>query len=68
MRSSEAYGQPLEAITKRKQQSLSRTAETYLVQRGLHEGWNVRFDVISIMEREGHPPEIEHFEDAFRPG
>lgn len=67
MRSSEAYGQPFEAVTKRKQRTLSRMAEAYMVQRGLHKGWNVRFDVISILEREERSPQIEHFEDAFRP-
>jgi ribonuclease HII len=67
MRSSEAYGQPFEAVTKRKQQTLARIAETYMVQRGLQTGWDVRFDVISILEREGRSPQLEHFEDAFRP-
>ncbi|MFH1737888.1 MAG: YraN family protein, partial [bacterium] len=66
-RTSESFGKPFESVTKRKRQTLQRMAETYLVQRGLYEGWNVRFDVISIMDREGKSPEIEHFEDAFRP-
>ncbi len=67
MRTSEAFGQPFEAVTKKKQKTIIRLAEAYLVARGLHTDWNVRFDVISILEEEGCPPEIRHIEDAFRP-
>jgi len=67
MRTSETFGQPFEAVTKRKQQTLIRLAEAYLAQRGLLQDWNVRFDVISILEEEGRPSEIQHIEDAFRP-
>jgi len=65
-RTGETFGQPFQAVTKRKQQTLVRMAEIYLAQRGLQDDWNVRFDVISILEREGEPPRIEHIENAFR--
>ena len=65
-RTSTAFGMPYEAVTNKKMQSMIRAAERYLYERGLLEGWDVRYDVVSIMAQPGQPPQIEHFEDAFR--
>lgn len=62
------YGQPWETISIRKQNALFRTAERYLQDRSLTDGWDVRFDVISITADESGERHIDHFEDAFRPG
>lgn len=62
------YGEPFETIGKTKQRAIFRTAERYLAERSLTEGWNVRFDVISITAGDSGVPQIEHFADAFRPG
>ncbi|MBI1389351.1 MAG: ribonuclease HII [bacterium] len=65
-RRSRKFGSPLEAITETKRKRLIAAAERYLYDRGLHEGWDVRYDVVSILALKGQSPEIEHIEDAFR--
>ncbi len=65
-RQSKKYGMPYEAVTKKKMRSLIRAAESYLYERDLLEGWNIRYDVISILALPGADPLIDHFEDAFR--
>ncbi len=62
------HGLPWETIDEKKKKALFRTAEKYLEDRSLIEGWNIRFDVISITADESGDPHIEFFEDAFRPG
>ncbi len=65
-RTTEEYGAPLESITSKKKASIIRTAERYLYDRDLHEGWDIRYDVVSVYSPKGQPPQIEHIEDAFR--
>ncbi len=65
-RSSVRFGQPYEAVTPRKRRAIIRTADQYLYERNLLEGWDVRYDVISITTARGQDPTIEHYEDAFR--
>ncbi|MGV3540497.1 MAG: YraN family protein [Rufibacter sp.] len=61
-RSSHSYGFPEEAISQRKEEMLHLAANHYIEQTDWqHE---VRFDVISILWRNGKP-EILHIEDAF---
>lgn len=61
------FGDPLEAVTPRKQARIRHTAEQYLSEKGenLITSFNeVRFDVIGILLGAGKP-KIRHVEDAF---
>ena len=57
------FGDPLEAVTARKQATIRALAERYLSERGpdLDE---VRFDVVGILAGEGGPT-VTHIENAF---
>lgn len=58
------FGEPEIAVTKRKQNSLIRAAESYILQNK----WDgdTRFDVVSIViSKDGQ--KIDHIEDAFYP-
>ena len=59
-RTSVDFGEPEEAVTRKKMRLLYDTAEEYIYSTD----WkgHVRFDVVSI--KLGNPPEIQHFEDA----
>ena len=63
-RSNYDFGFPEEAVHSRKQQLLIAAAETYLAEQNIayHK---IRFDVISILMKQGTAVEIQHFEDAF---
>ncbi len=62
-RSNDYFGKPFEAITEDKQALLTEAAEAYIE---THDAdYEARFDVISIILKEGKEPEIEHFEGAF---
>ncbi len=65
-RSTAKFGMPYEAASKKKMKSVFQTADRYLHERGLTEGWDIRYDVISILAETGASPQIEHFEDAYR--
>lgn len=58
-RSSNKYGMPLEAITRRKQQTISKCAQVYLYRKHLGDA-AVRFDVVGILG-----DEIEVIQNAF---
>ncbi|MFQ5569499.1 MAG: YraN family protein [Rhodothermales bacterium] len=58
------FGRPEEAVTDEKKRHLTRAASAYLYEHK-RDGSPCRFDVISIVLRPGHPPDIEHFENAF---
>ena len=64
-RSSDAAGQPFEAVDRDKQRRLTRAALAFLKQKG----WlrrRARFDVVSILlGDETDKPEIRHFVNAF---
>ena len=63
LRRSAGFGDPLEAVTTRKQTTLRRLAERYLADHG-QDYDTLRFDVIGILAgRSG--VRIEHIEDAF---
>ena len=64
MRSGTGFGRPEEAVTEGKQQRVAKAAEAYLYESRL-EGAISRFDVISIVLRQGGEPEVEHLRDAF---
>ena len=57
------YGDPVEAVDRRKQKQIIRIAERYLVEKRLYGKADCRFDVITLA-REA----LTHIEDAFRPG
>ncbi|MGE0480958.1 MAG: YraN family protein [Phycisphaerae bacterium] len=57
---------PHDAVTPAKQRRLLRAAAWYLHFNKL-ENRPCRFDIVSIVLPSDEPPEIEHFEDAFRP-
>lgn len=65
-RSSDHFGQPYESVTAVKRRKIIRTADRYLYERGLLDGWDIRYDIVSIVRSKHHPPQIEHIEDAFR--
>ena len=61
-----AFGTPLESITARKQQTLSRCAQAYLAQLGRAGSRRIRFDGIGvILDEFNQPIEINHIADAF---
>ncbi len=62
-RSSTAYGEPIEAVTRSKQKQIRKVAEGYLLEHSI-EDTSCRFDVITILLNKGNP-EIEHYIDAF---
>lgn len=65
-RSSQKFGMPSEAVTATKRRKIIRAAERYLYERGLLEGWYIRYDIVSILAPKNQSPLIEHIEDAFR--
>ena len=63
-RSSDEFGFPEEAVTRRKQQTLVNCAQAFLMK---HPEWgdDWRIDVIAIRKSAGDaPPEIVHYQDA----
>jgi putative endonuclease len=64
-RSSDHYGFPEEAITKRKITLMGKAAEQFSIEKS--DGLEIRFDLISlVLGNEKH--DIVHIEDAFFPG
>jgi putative endonuclease len=63
LRRGTAYGDPLEAVTPRKQQTIRLMAEEYLSERD-PSFEDLRFDVVGILLPAGRP-EISHVEGAF---
>ena len=62
-RSSFNFGFPEEAVTEKKQDSLKKVAEFYMLEHPEYEF--CRFDIISCLIQYGEIKEIKHFEDAF---
>ena len=63
-RQTDEYGNPDIAVTKKKQRMLIAAANAYIFKNRLDV--ETRFDIISIVFKEGEPV-IEHIEDAFLP-
>lgn len=62
-RADELFGQPFEAVNRKKRHKMKNVALLYMKR---HErNFPVRFDVISIFYRENGKKEIEHIMDAF---
>jgi putative endonuclease len=66
-RGSEAFGSPLEAVGWRKRREIVRVARSWIDRHG-RPGEVYRFDVIGVKLGRSGGLEIEHVEDAFRPG
>lgn len=64
-RSSDTFSKPEDAINRKKIRLLGRAAAVYMEQIG-HEG-EIRFDVISIVDRKNQQPSLRHLVDAFFP-
>ena len=64
-RSGEGFGAPAEAVTAEKQRRIFRAAEEYLRRKSGRRPV-CRFDVVSVLEKEGERPQIEILRDAFR--
>ena len=61
-----SFGRPEQFITAKKKKLLVEAASVYMDL--VEHDWEIRFDVISVILREGASPEIHHFKDAFFPG
>lgn len=66
-RTSDHYGAPQEAVNLVKQEKIFKIASWYLKEKKLS-GTPVAFDVISVLWKEGQPPEIKLIPDAFEKG
>ena len=67
-RRSEEWGDPSEAVDHRKRAALRRVAGAWLSERRVEvwgmRGPDIRFDVVSVIVRDGHS-EVNHIPDAF---
>ena len=63
-RSGLGFGRPEEAVTEAKKRHLIRAARAYLYEHNL-EGSPARFDVVSVLLRQGQEPTVEHIQNAF---
>ncbi len=64
-RSSDSFGGPERAITARKRKKLAHTAGLYMESIGYE--WEIRFDVVALVLRQGKLIDLRHVEDAFFP-
>jgi len=63
-RASDRYTDPSAAVDADKRRRVERAASHYLAERG-GGGFNVRFDIVSIVAAPGERPRIEHIPQAF---
>jgi len=63
-RASDRYAPPESAVNADKRRRMKKIADYYLAARKA-EGFNVRFDIVSIVVREGEPPQIKYITNAF---
>lgn len=64
-RSGDGFGGPEEAVNKRKQRVMVRTAGEYMDT--IRYEWEIRFDIIAVILQNGRLLTIRHIEDAFFP-
>lgn len=65
LRSNTYFGRPEEHVTPQKEANIKKAAEAWIYERKM-ETAVVRFDIISVVQKNNRAPEITHFEDAFR--
>ncbi len=63
-RTGHSHGNPLEAVTVRKQRQISRVAQCYLTEKQLHDT-AARFDVVAVNMTKNSAPKIELIVNAF---
>ena len=63
-RSTSRYGQPEEAVDKKKKNFLIRAANAYVTMKNISQ--EVRYDIVSVIVH-AHSHTIRHIEDAFYP-
>lgn len=66
-RSTNTFGEPEEFVDDNKIQNIYKAAEAWIYERKM-EGAPVRFDIVSILQKNNEAPDIKHFEDAFTRG
>ena len=64
-RKSNTFGEPEDFVTLQKQRNLIRAAASYITKFGITK--EVRFDIVSVILKEGQDNEIRHIPDAFKP-
>jgi len=64
-RSNTYFGRPEDYVTPQKEKLVKKAAEAWVYERKMETAL-VRFDVISIVQKNNEAPAITHFEDAFR--
>ena len=65
-RASDKHAYPEVNVTRQKQRQVARVARFYIQHKSAHE-YPARFDVVSVLLKQGCKPEVEHFIDAFHP-
>ncbi len=66
-RSSNTFGEPEEFVDDKKIQNVYKAAEAWIYERKM-DGAPVRFDIVSILQKNNEAPDIKHFENAFTQG
>ena len=66
-RSSNTFGEPEEFVDDEKIQNVYKAAEAWIYERKM-DGAPVRFDIVSILQKDNEAPDIKHFENAFTQG
>lgn len=63
-RSGTEYGTPAEAVTPEKAGRVRQAAQRWLAAHGF--GWcRTRYDVVTVLARDGEQPQVEHIQAAF---
>jgi len=65
-RSSTAFGEPEDFVTRQKEDLLAAAAHAYIDQIDHEE--EIRFDIIAVLYQEGQDCQVKHLKDAFFPG
>jgi len=63
-RTSDEYTSPESAVNSDKQRRIRRAAEYYITRHNAHD-YDVRYDIVAIVTRDGEKPRVEHIPDAF---
>src|SRR5699024_2941932 len=66
-RATNYFGESEEYVDDAKMENVYKAAEAWVYERKM-DGYPVRFDVISIIQKGNEAPEIKHFENAFVKG
>lgn len=64
-RQTDDFGTPDLAVDRRKQRLLIAATNAYIFSHNID--YETRFDIITVIVKEGQEPSIEHLEDAFYP-